>query len=92
MPMAVPSSMANLLTRFGINISQTTPPVVTTPVNPGTIVNTTAPSFWDSIPTPVKLLGAGALAFVGYKKFLAPKKGAGVNGLRGLFGARRRRR
>lgn len=89
MPMPIPTSLQTVLSKFKINVTPT--PVDSTPINPGTIVNTTS-STWDSIPTPVKLIGAGVLAFVGYKKFLAPKKSAGVNGLRGLFGARRRRR
>ena len=92
MPMPIPTSLQTVLSKFKINLTPTPGAPTSTPVNPGTIVNTSGSSTWDSIPTPVKLIGAGLLAFVGYKKFLAPKKSAGVNGLRGLFGSRRRRR
>lgn len=50
------------------------PPTSTTPIGPGTMVNTTElgfTSFWNKIPMPVKIIGAGLLAFVGYKKFIA---------------------
>lgn len=89
--MTVSPTFSNMLSRFGINLTQTTPPASQTPINPGTIVNTSGTT-WDAIPTAVKIGGAALLAFIGYKKFLAPKKSSGVSGLRGLFGGRRRRR
>lgn len=66
----------------------------TTPVDPGKMVDTSAPppgtaaTIWGGIPTWVKVLGIGAIAFVGYKKFVAKPKSAGVAG---WFGKRRRR-
>lgn len=91
--MALPVNVQSILTKFGIPITQTVPPASQTPIGPGTIATTSA-GFWESIPTAVKVGGAALLAFIGYKKFLSkPKqKAAAVNGLRGLFGTRRRRR
>lgn len=56
----------------------------TTGIGPDKIVTTTTMgTFWGRIPTWVKLAGAGVIAFVGYKKFIAkPKTAAQLSGHR----------
>ena len=63
----------------------TPPPPSQTPISPDKIVTTTGLSWWAKIPTWAKIAGGVAIAFVGYKKFVAKPRTQ-------LSGARRRRR
>lgn len=88
--MALPAHIQEALSRIGLSTTQAmtpsaTQPAAQTPVTPSTIVTTTPSpaSFFSSIPTPIKLIGAGVLAFLGYKTFLAkPKAKSTLSGWR----------